>query len=187
MADINKISLVSRSEMHSIKNYLGQGVFQTLYAFVKYIPLPIIGNFLRYAVLKIFMKKLQTTYIDEMVTVYFPWNVEVGKRSSLNQGVIVDGTAPVRIGKGVRIAANVYINTADHEIKTGELIANQGFVIGEVVIEDDVWIGAGAILLKGITIGKGSVIGAGSVVTKDIPPYSIAVGAPCKAIKKRNK
>jgi acetyltransferase-like isoleucine patch superfamily enzyme len=185
MADINKKSHVSRREMHSIKNYLCQGMFQTLYAFVKYIPLPIIGNYLRYVVLKIFMKKLKTTYIDEMVTVYFPWNVEVEKRSSLNQGVIIDGTASVRIGEGVRIAPNVYINTADHEIKADDRIANQGFVIGGVVIEDDVWVGAGAILLKGITIGKGSVIGAGSVVTKDVPPYSIAAGIPCKVIKKR--
>jgi acetyltransferase-like isoleucine patch superfamily enzyme len=55
----------------------------------------------------------------------------------------------------------------------------------EVVIEDDVWLGYNVIVLPGVTIGKGSVIGAGSVVSKDIPPYSIAIGNPARVIKKR--
>jgi len=54
-----------------------------------------------------------------------------------------------------------------------------------IIIEDDVWLGVGSTVLDGVTIGKGSVIGAGAVVTKDIPPYSIAVGVPAKVIKKR--
>jgi acetyltransferase-like isoleucine patch superfamily enzyme len=54
-----------------------------------------------------------------------------------------------------------------------------------VVIEDDVWIGMGVKLLPGIRIGTGSIIGAGSVVTNDIPPYSIAMGTPCRVTKQR--
>lgn len=49
-------------------------------------------------------------------------------------------------------------------------------IIKDVIIEDDVWVGAGAIILKGVTIGKGSIIGAGSVVTRSIPPYHVYVG-----------
>jgi len=56
---------------------------------------------------------------------------------------------------------------------------------GRVVIEDDTWIGANTLILKNVRIGEGSIIGAGSVVTKDIPPYSIAVGNPAKVIKQR--
>ena len=52
-----------------------------------------------------------------------------------------------------------------------------------IVIEDDCWLGGGVIVLAGVTIGKGSVIGAGSIVTKDIPPYSVAVGNPCKVMR----
>ncbi len=181
----NKISTLSRDQMHSLKNYFLQGIFLLIYGFVKYVPFPIIGNWLRFAVLKIFMKKLKSSHIEEQVTIHFPWNVKMGKRSSLNQGVIIDGTAPVSIGAGVRIAANVYINTADHETRLDEWIVNQGFIIGGVTIEDDVWIGTGTIILKGITIGRGAVIGAGSVVTRDIPPYSIAVGSPCRVVKQR--
>lgn len=168
-----------------MKNYVFQGLFLFIYGFVKYIPFPLIGNWLRFSILKLFMKKLKSSHIDEQVTFHFPWNVEMGKRSSLNQGVIIDGTAPVSIGEGVRIAANVYINTADHEIRPDDWIVNQGFITGGVTIEDDAWIGTGAIILKGITIGRGAVIGAGSVVTRDIPPYTIAVGSPCRVVKNR--
>ena len=80
----------------------------------------------------------------------------------------------------------MYINTTDHGFDDAEQrIMDQGFVVGEVIIEDDVWIGTGAIINKGVRIGKGSVIGSGSVVTQNIPPYSIAVGVPCRVIKSR--
>lgn len=55
----------------------------------------------------------------------------------------------------------------------------------KVIIEDDVWLGTGAIILKGVTIGRGSVIAAGALVTKDVPPYSIVGGLPAKVIKMR--
>ena len=58
-------------------------------------------------------------------------------------------------------------------------------VIGDITIEDDVWIGTNVTILAGVTIGRGSVIGAGSVITKSIPPYSIAAGNPCKVIRKK--
>lgn len=61
----------------------------------------------------------------------------------------------------------------------------ESFAKGPLVIENDVWIGVGAIILNGLTVGNGAVIGAGSVVTKDIPPYAIAVGNPARVIGKR--
>ncbi|MDA7870457.1 hypothetical protein N9Z58_01205 [bacterium] len=54
-----------------------------------------------------------------------------------------------------------------------------------VVIQDDVWVGLGAIIMDGVTIGEGSIIGAGSVVTKDVPPYTISAGCPAKKIRDR--
>lgn len=56
---------------------------------------------------------------------------------------------------------------------------------GKIIVEDDVWIGMNTLILSGVKIGKGAVIGAGSVVSKDIPPYAIAAGNPCKVIKYR--
>ena len=61
----------------------------------------------------------------------------------------------------------------------------QGMKPGSIIIEDDVWVAGGAHINAGVTIGRGSIIGAGAVVTKDIPPMSVAVGVPAKVIKKR--
>ena len=59
-------------------------------------------------------------------------------------------------------------------------------VNGKIRIEDDAWIGAGAIILPNVTIGRGAVVGAGAVVTKDVPPYTVVVGVPAREIKKLN-
>ena len=90
------------------------------------------------------------------------------------------------IGNNVLIGPYCILRAADHEFRNpNKLIKEQGHRSGRIVIEDDVWLGARVTVLKDVTIGKGSVIGAGSVVTKDIPPYSIAVGVPAKVIGKR--
>ena len=174
-----------RSEMRSARNVILHGLYLAVYACVKYVSFPLF-NYLRYGVLRLFSSGIKTTYISDGVTIWFPWNVKIGPRSSLNQGVIIDGYGRVTVGEGVRIAPYVCINTADHEYDDPDrFICEQGFVLAEVNIEDDVWIGVGAKINKGVRIGQGSVIGSGSVVTKDIPPYSVAVGVPCRVIKSR--
>jgi acetyltransferase-like isoleucine patch superfamily enzyme len=62
---------------------------------------------------------------------------------------------------------------------------NQGIITTPIVIEDDVWIGHGAVILKGVTLGQGSIIAASAVVTKDVSPYSIVGGIPAKIIGSR--
>jgi acetyltransferase-like isoleucine patch superfamily enzyme len=64
-------------------------------------------------------------------------------------------------------------------------IVDQGITAQGIVIEDDVWLAAGAIVLDGAHVGRGSVVGAGAVVTGDLPPYSVAVGSPAKVIRDR--
>ena len=170
---------ISRKEMRSIKNYLGQGIFSLLYSPFKYMSFPF-SNYFRYFIIRIFTNKIKSSYISEGVTLIFPWNIEIGRKSSINSGVTIDGTAVVRIGNGVRIAPNVYFNTADHEFKSRIPIINQGYTLGEIIIKDNTWIGVNCVINKAVEIGSGCVIGAGSVVTKNIPDYAIAFGAPCK-------
>lgn len=94
---------------------------------------------------------------------------------------------PVNIGNHVNLAQNVTITGLNHNFKDiGKRIDEQGVSTKLVVIEDDVWIGANAVVLAGVKIGRHTVIGAGSIVSHDIPPYSICVGSPAKVIKQYN-
>lgn len=176
---------ISRKEIYKKSNYIKQGLYQFLYSFFKNLSFPF-ANYIRYGILKLFLKETHSTYLAENITFWFPWQITIGRNTSINTGCVIDGTGNVIIGNDVRIAAYVIINSVDHKFTdTDTPIRMQAYIGAPVIIEDDVWIGANVIINKGVTIGKGSVIGAGSVVTKDIPPYSVAVGVPCKVIKSR--
>jgi acetyltransferase-like isoleucine patch superfamily enzyme len=92
----------------------------------------------------------------------------------------------IRIGRGVHIAPNCAFYPYDHGIAAGCRIIDQPLNSkGDIIIDDDAWIGTGVIVLSGVRIGKGAVIGAGSVVTTYVPDDSIAVGAPARIVNKR--
>lgn len=78
-----------------------------------------------------------------------------------------------------------YISTFPFRVKVLGIVEIEGVSKGDIIIDDDVWIGYGAIILSGVHIGQGAVIAAGAVVTSDIPPYAIAGGVPAKVIKYR--
>lgn len=104
-------------------------------------------------------------------------------RIGINNTII----GPVKIGSHVNLAQNVTVTGLNHNFAdVTKRIDEQGVSTKDVVIEDDVWIGANAVVLGGVTIGKHSVIGAGSVVSHDVPPYSLCVGSPAKVIKQYN-
>lgn len=106
-------------------------------------------------------------------------NSGVGLRCELN--------GPVTIGNDVMMGPETIIYTQNHKFSDTERpMRLQGFESTEdVVIEDDVWIGRRVMIMPGVRIGKGSVIAAGAVVTKDVPPYSVAGGVPAKILKSR--
>ena len=104
----------------------------------------------------------------------------------IGQNCFIDGTGKLKIGKDSILGPNVAFLTGNHQFKNPTIpIRFQGGVPKPIVIEEDVWLSTSVIVLGDVTIRKGSVIGAGAVVTKDIPPYSIAVGVPAKVIGKR--
>lgn len=103
--------------------------------------------------------------------------------ANFNLTLVDDGD--VIIGDNVLIAPNVVISTTGHPIEPGLRKRLAQFSI-PVKIGNNVWIGAGAVILPGVTIGENSVIGAGSVVTKDIPANVIAVGNPCRVLREIN-
>ena len=112
-------------------------------------------------------------------------NVEIGSYSGLGKNCLISG--PVRIGKYVMIGPDVMLFARSHQFDSADVpMALQGEGKPRaVVIGDDVWIGARAIILPGVTIGQGAVVGAGAVVTKEVPPFSVVGGNPAKVIKWR--
>ena len=92
---------------------------------------------------------------------------------------------PVSIGSHVNLAQGIVVTALNHNFEDAtKRIDQQGVSTKPVVIGDDVWIGANAVILPGVTIGRHVVVAAGAVVTKDVPEYSIVAGVPAKVIKK---
>ena len=91
---------------------------------------------------------------------------------------------PVDIGSHVNLAQGITVTALNHNFDdTNKRIDEQGVSTNPVTIEDDVWIGANAVILPGVTIGEHCVVAAGAVVTKDVPPHSLVAGVPAKVIK----
>ncbi|MGI1988469.1 CatB-related O-acetyltransferase [Shewanella glacialipiscicola] len=123
--------------------------------------------------------------------------VNIGHYTSISDGAseINAEESVISIGNYTSIASGFFPRTSSHYISrlstSTVLLEKLGLpkphfkTIGKIDIGHDVWIGANVVILGGVKIGNGSVIGAGSIVNKDIPPYSIAVGNPCRVIKYR--
>lgn len=91
---------------------------------------------------------------------------------------------PVKIGSHVNLAQGITVTALNHNFDdTNKRIDEQGISTNAVTIEDDVWIGANAVILPGVTIGSHCVVAAGAVVTKDVPPHSLVAGVPAKIIR----
>jgi len=113
---------------------------------------------------------------------------EMGFNSKVNMNCIIQAEKLVKIGRNVSIGAFSYLigqGKYNYDRFDIPLLAQKGRSKDGIVIEDDVIIGTGVKILEGVKIGTGSIIGANAVVTKDIPPYSIAAGIPATVIKKR--
>jgi maltose O-acetyltransferase len=101
-----------------------------------------------------------------------------------HETLIVGGDSAITIGNCCDISSRVTILSGSHEIVAGGPRAAGPGLSRPIVIEDGVWIGAGAIIIGGVRVGQHSVIGAGSVVVRDIPPYVVAVGSPCRFMRR---
>jgi acetyltransferase-like isoleucine patch superfamily enzyme len=115
--------------------------------------------------------------------------IVVGNNVAFNRGVHINAACggKIQIGNNSLIGPGVIMRTANHQYSRTDInIQVQGHIAADIIIEDDCWIGASAIILGGVHIGKGAVIGAASVVTKDIPSMAVAVGVPAKIIKYRD-
>ncbi|UXS01276.1 sugar O-acetyltransferase [Agrobacterium tumefaciens] len=112
----------------------------------------------------------------------YGFNIEIGENFYANVNLVILDGARVKIGSNVFIAPNVHICCAGHPLDIER--RNKGLEYAfPVTIEDDVWIGAGAQILPGVTVGRGSVVAAGAIVIRDVPPMSLVGGNPARVIR----
>jgi acetyltransferase-like isoleucine patch superfamily enzyme len=110
--------------------------------------------------------------------------ITIGKRSLIGEACVLRGQGGITIGDDVFLAPLVQMLAVNHVYHdTTRPISHQGITCQGIVVEDGAWIGSGAIILDGTRIGRNAVVGAGAVVTKDVPPYSIAVGNPARIVR----
>ncbi|MFF3390178.1 DapH/DapD/GlmU-related protein [Streptomyces sp. NPDC002669] len=125
--------------------------------------------------------------LAESVTIYPPFFTECGLNTTfgenvfVNQGCTFMDKGGIRIGNGVMIAPKVNLITGGHPLPLAE--RREYLSLAPIVIEDDVWIGAGATVTQGVTIGAGAVVAAGAVVTRDVPARTLVAGVPARAVK----
>lgn len=126
--------------------------------------------------------------ISHHVTLYNPQKMIVGDRVHISGYAHINAGGGITIGDNSGIGPYAKIFSVNHDLDSQDKFWHHTWKPGEPVrIGKDVWIGSAAIILPGVSIGDGAIIGAGAVVTKDIPPYSMAVGNPAKVIRSRTK
>lgn len=132
---------------------------------------------------KLFAKTGKNFLIEQNFYCDYGYNIELGENFYANHNLVILDPAKVTFGDNVFIGPNCGFYTPEHPIdsETRNSCVEYAFPIK---VGNNVWIGGGVNILSGVTIGDNVVIGAGSVVTKDIPSNVIAVGNPCRVIKK---
>ena len=110
--------------------------------------------------------------------------IQIGRDSLIGEFSVLRGQGGITIGDRVYTSPMVQMAAVDHVFSDPERpFVEQGITAQGIVVEDDVWIGAGAIVTDGVRIGRGAVVAAGAVVTKDVPPHTVVAGVPAKVVK----
>jgi putative colanic acid biosynthesis acetyltransferase WcaF len=139
-------------------------------------------QFLRPAILRIFGADVPRRFlISGSARIHFPWLLKVGADTAVSERVVFYNLGGIIVGDRVVVSQDAYLcgGTHDYTLAAYPLIRKQ------IVIEDDVWIGAGAFVGPGVRIGQGAVVGARAVVFKDVPPWKVVVGNPATVLKDR--
>lgn len=146
-----------------------------------------LGVIIRAVLCKTFLASCRGfSWIQPRVIIVHSDRISVGSHFGVNSGTYINGVGGLEIGSHVLIGSNVTISSGQHPIegRHPEIFSRQS-IPRKITIGDDVWIGAGAVIMPGVKIANGTVIGANAVVTKDTPEYSVVAGAPAKVLRLR--
>lgn len=144
-------------------------------------PINIISK-LKFILLQLFGAKIsQGVLFKPAINIKYPWLLEVGDYSWIGENVWIDNLVKVKIGKNVCLSQGAMLLTGNHNYKKETF----DLMVGEIILEDGVWIGAQAVVCPGVRCGSHSILAVGSVATSDLEPYTIYQGNPAIAVRKR--
>jgi acetyltransferase-like isoleucine patch superfamily enzyme len=162
-------------------------MFLPMYRYV-YHAISSTKQYIYMSILKLKVKKLGNYSQIYNAHIIEPYNVSIGHHVYINKGCdIVTTGSTVDIGNYVMFGPHVTLIAQNHDVDDWRIpmIISAKYKLGNIVIKDDVWVGANTTILSGVTINRGAVVAAGAVVTKDVPAYAIVAGIPAKVIKYR--
>lgn len=133
---------------------------------------------------KLFGDSTDLTFIESNFHCDYGFNIHFGGLAVVNYNCTMLDTSPIHIGAGAFIAPNVVLACAGHSLDSKQRTEEGIGSSAPITLKNNVWLGANVSVLAGVTIGENSVIGAGSVVTEDIPDNVVAVGSPCRVVRK---
>lgn len=195
------------SAENTLKTRLARAGMEAWVTLFGWIPTPL-GTLLRNLAYRPFMKRLGAARIGTGVDFTAPGNmsladgVRIGRHCILtaqNGELVMHERAAVsanvhlgaddgriEIGPRTAIGTGTVLRAANHRVDRVDVpMMDQGHVPGEIVLDEDVWVGANCVIVAGVHVGKGAVVGAGAVVTKDVAPYAIVGGVPARVIGRR--
>lgn len=165
----------------NLKNRLGRVIWAIIYFFFfKYSPKPLFGW--RAFLLRLFGAKVgKNVHVYPFVKIWAPWNIELMDECGIANGTILYSQGIIRIGKRAVISQGSHLCAGTHDY------TQSGFplIVKPITIGDFVWLAAETFIHPGVTVGEGCVVGARSVVNKDLPPWMVCAGHPCKPLKAR--
>jgi putative colanic acid biosynthesis acetyltransferase WcaF len=167
---------------HRPWNYLLKRLLWSCVQLPFWLRIPRVLSPARIALLRLFGAQIGHRCLVGSARIWIPWNLHMDEFAAIGDSAEIYNLAPVRIGANSVVSQRSYLCTATHDYtKSNFPIYSLPITIGA-----SAWIAAGVFVSPGINVGEGAVLGACSVVTKDVPPWTVCAGNPCRVIKKRH-
>ena len=178
----NEVKLSEYNHSFSLKNKVGRFFWNISYwIFFRPFDLNIFKGY-RSMILTLFGAKIgEGSNVYASSRIWAPWNLEIGKYSTIGPNVDVYNQGKIQIGNNSVISQKSYLCASTHDFE----ISNYPLILKPIEIQDQVWIASDAFIGPGVIIGVGSVVGARSSVFKEVKPWSVVGGNPAKFIKNR--
>ncbi len=175
------IAVNRKMQKYSRKEIIGRLLWTIVYPLFRYSPRPLF--YWRRVLLKMFGAMIGCKVnIYNSVTIYMPWNLEIGDWSSIGECAFVYNLGKVVVGRYCTVSHRAHLCAGTHDYADSAM----PLLKPPITVGDQAWVCADAYIGPGVTIGEGAVVGARAVVVKDVPAWTIVAGNPAKPIKKRN-